>query len=122
MQVSSLATEMWRTTITNAGVVRTRRFADFNQCPSVLVKALTTIEDRNFFTHSGLDLRGICRAFIITLVDTNDRDFLPDATTSLGLTFYDGAKVPSNYRGGAFIEHFLAFQQAVVADRHGACP
>jgi penicillin-binding protein 1B len=44
--------------------IQSRRFADFNQFPSVLVKALTAIEDRNFFTHSGLDLRGICRAFV----------------------------------------------------------
>ncbi|MGH9939994.1 MAG: PBP1A family penicillin-binding protein, partial [Blastocatellia bacterium] len=44
--------------------IQSRRFADFAQFPSVLVNAVTAIEDRNFFTHSGLSLRGICRAFI----------------------------------------------------------
>jgi penicillin-binding protein 1B len=43
---------------------QSRRYADFDQFPSVLVKAVTAIEDRNFFTHPGVDLRGICRAFI----------------------------------------------------------
>jgi penicillin-binding protein 1B len=43
---------------------QTRSFADFSQFPSVLVKALTSVEDRNFFAHPGLDLKGICRAMI----------------------------------------------------------
>lgn len=51
------------TAVPNAKI-QSRKFADFDQFPPVLVKALTAIEDRNFFTHSGVDLRGISRAFI----------------------------------------------------------
>src|SRR5262245_12261406 len=44
--------------------VQSKRFADFDQFPPVLVKAVTAVEDRKFFTHPGVDLRGVCRAFI----------------------------------------------------------
>jgi penicillin-binding protein 1B len=41
---------------------QTRRSAAYSELPAVLVKAVTAIEDRNFFEHSGIDLRGITRA------------------------------------------------------------
>ncbi len=44
--------------------IHSSRYPDFDQFPPALVKALIAIEDRNFFRHPGLDLRGICRAFI----------------------------------------------------------
>jgi len=50
--------------LANQPRIQSGRFVDFDQFPSVLVKALIAIEDRNFFPHSGLDLRGICRAFV----------------------------------------------------------
>ena len=34
----------------------------FSQLPEVLVHAITAAEDRRFFSHSGIDWRGICRA------------------------------------------------------------
>ena len=36
----------------------------FQEIPPVLVKAITAIEDRRFFEHSGLDFRGIGRAIL----------------------------------------------------------
>lgn len=36
----------------------------FQEIPPVLVKAITAIEDRRFFEHSGLDIRGIGRAIL----------------------------------------------------------
>jgi penicillin-binding protein 1B len=36
----------------------------FKDLPPVLVNAIVAIEDRRFFQHSGLDLRGIARAFV----------------------------------------------------------
>jgi penicillin-binding protein 1B len=39
-----------------------RRAAGFDEIPSVLVNAITAIEDRRFFEHSGLDVRGLARA------------------------------------------------------------
>lgn len=38
-------------------------YLEYGDFPAVLVKALTAIEDRQFFTHSGFDVRGLCRAF-----------------------------------------------------------
>src|SRR6185436_9549410 len=36
----------------------------FPEIPPVLVQAILAIEDRRFFQHSGLDIRGISRAFL----------------------------------------------------------
>jgi len=35
----------------------------YNQIPPVLVQAILAIEDRRFFQHSGIDFRGVARAF-----------------------------------------------------------
>ena len=43
---------------------QTRSYADFDDFPAILVKAVTAIEDRQFFNHSGVDLGAICRAFV----------------------------------------------------------
>lgn len=41
-----------------------RRVVSFNDLPPHLVKAITVTEDRSFFEHYGVNLRGIIRAFI----------------------------------------------------------
>jgi penicillin-binding protein 1B len=41
-----------------------RRVVGFNDLPPHLVKAITTTEDRNFFEHYGVNVRGILRALI----------------------------------------------------------
>lgn len=40
-----------------------RSAANFEDLPEVLVNAICAIEDRNFFSHSGVDLKAIVRAF-----------------------------------------------------------
>jgi len=41
-----------------------RRVIGFNDVPPDLVKAITTTEDRSFFEHHGVNVRGIIRAFL----------------------------------------------------------
>ncbi|MFN2453760.1 MAG: PBP1A family penicillin-binding protein [Pyrinomonadaceae bacterium] len=41
-----------------------RKVVGFNDLPPALVKALTVTEDRDFFNHYGVNLRGIARAFV----------------------------------------------------------
>ncbi|HEU4387092.1 MAG TPA: PBP1A family penicillin-binding protein, partial [Blastocatellia bacterium] len=41
----------------------------FSQLPEVLIHAITAAEDRRFFTHSGIDWRGVCRALWVDLRD-----------------------------------------------------
>jgi penicillin-binding protein 1B len=41
-----------------------RRIVGFNDLPSHLVKAITVTEDRSFFEHYGVNIRGIVRAFV----------------------------------------------------------
>src|SRR5258708_38474228 len=41
-----------------------RKIVGFNDLPSHLVKAITVTEDRSFFEHYGVNVRGILRAFI----------------------------------------------------------
>src|SRR4030095_11691871 len=41
-----------------------RRVIGFNDLPPHLVKAITVTEDRSFFEHYGVNIRGIIRAFI----------------------------------------------------------
>src|SRR5258708_1252432 len=41
-----------------------RRVAVFNDLPADLVKAVTTTEDRSFFQHHGVNVRGIIRALL----------------------------------------------------------
>lgn len=41
-----------------------RRIVGFNDLPPHLVKAITVTEDRTFFEHYGVNLRGILRAFV----------------------------------------------------------
>ena len=36
----------------------------FRDLPDSLVKAITVTEDRNFFEHYGINVRGILRAFV----------------------------------------------------------
>ena len=38
---------------------------DFDQLPDHLVKALIATEDRRFYHHSGIDIKGLGRAFIL---------------------------------------------------------
>ncbi len=39
----------------------------YRQVPPFLIDALVAVEDRHFFSHSGLDLRGIARALLINI-------------------------------------------------------
>jgi penicillin-binding protein 1B len=48
-------------TLTKGGV---RRQLNFRDIPPVMVQAITSIEDRRFFDHPGLDLFGIARALL----------------------------------------------------------
>src|SRR6266480_2223858 len=41
-----------------------RRIVGFNDLPSHLIKAITVTEDRSFFEHYGVNIRGIIRAFV----------------------------------------------------------
>src|SRR5256712_4500135 len=41
-----------------------RRVVGFNDLPPALVKAITVTEDRSFFEHHGVNIRGIIRAFL----------------------------------------------------------
>jgi len=41
-----------------------RKVIGFNDLPSHLVKAITVTEDRSFFEHYGVNIRGIVRAFV----------------------------------------------------------
>ncbi|MBI3759410.1 MAG: transglycosylase domain-containing protein, partial [Deltaproteobacteria bacterium] len=45
-----------------ASTRQTRRATAYHELPPVLIKALTASEDRRFFQHPGIDLRGIARA------------------------------------------------------------
>jgi penicillin-binding protein 1A len=45
-----------------------RLVAQREELPPLLVKAFVASEDRNFFTHQGLDLRGILRASIKNVI------------------------------------------------------
>ena len=47
---------------------QTRRATSFDDLPPLFVKALSAIEDRQFFEHRGVDVRGIIRAFFTNLV------------------------------------------------------
>jgi penicillin-binding protein 1B len=58
----SLAPEsLTNDTLTKGGA---RRQLNFKDIPPVLVQAITSIEDRRFFAHPGLDLFGIARALL----------------------------------------------------------
>jgi len=46
---------------------QTRRATSFNELPPTLVKALTAVEDRDFFSHRGVDLEAIARALFKNL-------------------------------------------------------
>ena len=48
---------------------QTRRATSFTDLPPVLVSALIAVEDRRFFEHHGVDLRGIARALYTNLVN-----------------------------------------------------
>src|SRR6266550_3739470 len=41
-----------------------RKIVGFNDLPSHLIKAITVTEDRSFFEHYGVNIRGILRAFV----------------------------------------------------------
>ncbi len=47
---------------------QTRRATSFDNLPPLFVKALIAIEDRQFFEHRGVDVRGIIRALFTNLV------------------------------------------------------
>jgi penicillin-binding protein 1B len=48
-----------------------RKIIDYKDLPKDLVNGITSIEDRRFFEHSGIDLRGIARA-LLTDIQTGD--------------------------------------------------
>ncbi len=51
---------------------------DLNQVPEALIAALITTEDRSFYSHSGIDLKGVLRAIIR---DIQARAFVEGAST-----------------------------------------
>ncbi len=57
----TLAPESLTAAATKGG---TRRQVSFNDIPAVLVHAITSIEDRRFFDHHGVDVFGISRALL----------------------------------------------------------
>ncbi|HKP35278.1 MAG TPA: transglycosylase domain-containing protein, partial [Pyrinomonadaceae bacterium] len=62
MDSVTLAPESLTNDILTKGAVR--RQLTFNDLPPVLVHAITSIEDRRFFEHPGLDIFGVARALI----------------------------------------------------------
>jgi penicillin-binding protein 1B len=58
----TLAPESLTNDTSTKGAVR--RQLTFNELPTVLVHAITAIEDRRFFDHHGLDIFGVARAMI----------------------------------------------------------
>jgi len=44
-------------------------YLEFNQLPSSLVNAVVSVEDRRFFRHSGIDIRGLIRAIYINITN-----------------------------------------------------
>lgn len=53
---------------------QTRSATSFNELPKVLINALCAIEDRNFFSHDGIDSRAIARAFFKNLFHSGARE------------------------------------------------
>src|SRR6185295_17545502 len=62
MDSVTLAPESLTNDLLTKGAVR--RQLTFNDLPPVLVHAITSIEDRRFFEHPGLDILGVARALI----------------------------------------------------------
>ena len=72
-----------------------RRQLTFKDIPPVLVHAITSIEDRRFFDHHGLDIFGVGRALIrnageerigqggSSITQQLDQEHLPDPGTNL---------------------------------------
>jgi len=58
--------------------VEKRDPVDLEQVPEALIAALITTEDRSFYTHSGIDLKGVLRAIIR---DIQARAFVEGAST-----------------------------------------
>jgi Membrane carboxypeptidase (penicillin-binding protein) len=46
-----------------------RKIVEFNDLPKVLVQAVVAVEDRRFFDHRGIDLRGLARAIYRNFTD-----------------------------------------------------
>ncbi|MFA5075304.1 MAG: PBP1A family penicillin-binding protein [Candidatus Babeliales bacterium] len=44
-----------------------REPVDYSKLPDILIKAFLAAEDRNFFTHPGISLKGIVRSFLVNL-------------------------------------------------------
>jgi penicillin-binding protein 1B len=53
---------------------QTHSATNFNELPKVLIDALCAIEDRNFFSHDGVDSRAIARAFFKNLFHSGIRE------------------------------------------------
>lgn len=62
--LSSYALEPELLTEDTANKLGERQTLTFQEIPNVMVQAILSIEDRRFFQHSGVDLRGIARAAV----------------------------------------------------------
>lgn len=57
---------------------QTRRATSFDEIPAIVINAICAIEDRHFFTHSGVDISGIVRA---ALKNAQQNDIREGAST-----------------------------------------
>ena len=44
-----------------------RKFMHYEEIPKIFIKALIAAEDRNFFSHAGIDFKAILRAFLVNI-------------------------------------------------------
>jgi membrane peptidoglycan carboxypeptidase len=83
---------------------------ELNRCShlSHLKKAAVSSEDRNFYEHSGISLRGILRAFINNIISFRFREGASSITQQLARNVFISHKMPDIIR--KFYEIFTAFQ------------
>ncbi len=58
-----------------------RLYVPINAIPDLMIRAITSAEDKNFFEHNGVDMKGILRAVLINLKNAKNSKRLVGAST-----------------------------------------
>ena len=69
-----------------------RKILSINEVPDHFIKALIAVEDRSFYTHKGINFRGILRAFIVNLLSGYIKEGGSTLTQQLAKTLFTSRK------------------------------
>ena len=69
--------------------IQKRDVVSLGKMPQNLINAVISMEDRNFYQHSGIDIRGILRAIVVDIMTMSRKQGASTLTQQLARNMYD---------------------------------